>query len=1057
MADAKYLANRLKYHTASRIATQTGEALAQALNVDGHIVTTNKVWAAPQTSFVNNVNKGNTDSVDATNDLVAAFKTPVYYKVTETKFAEKTTYYVLVDGKYVETAVTAGETIPEETEYYTSSVKSEQFWATDQNGNKNGKVWTNTVYPAVKLYENVPMTVVSGSDGGGKFQAFEILADEDGVSQGTKRIVDWIAPTAVADQENGSPVAGYSGIPMYNGTALKLADTSKWAEAGGHYEFAYIAGMLTFEPGYTPQDKATAAVNTTTGKTYISLTAFKYVGEYVDAVLDSHDSRLDAVESQLGLGSAEDGSLTDRVKELEDTVAPYTSKNTIKSAIDTEKTAREAIKIVKIATNDGYAASYQLQGLSGAVLGDTINIAKDQFLKGAKITTGSLADNGTFTESTDGETFIHFTFEINKKGDDGKVTSDVNNVYLNIHDLVDVYTGGLAIEVTSDNVINLVKSNKSEEFFFVDSTGAGVSGIQDAIDFAVSGVISGVAEIPTTTTGFNYNTLVFTADGETAIVDVVNNKVVDISEENVETITTTTLSSSLPTVGALTGYVKESISNENFLKEVEVSGAEALSITEKANNKQTISLAISTQSGNAIVDAASGLFVQKYVAGENITLSANANGEMTINGSNSYELPVATDTILGGVKAGDDISVDVNGEVTVLQANKVKHTLKAGDKNFDGVSNIEILASDLGALTSVTAGAGIAVSTKSGDSQSISLDLKSDDKYLTLSGNALASKGIDEAIEAASGSIVTSFIEALNEEILARESGDNFITGTLLSGYSAINTVKAAEEALDLRLDAVETQLGLGGGGNGNSSVTERLVEVEKTISAYTSTNTISSAIGSISSNVGSLLPLLGLEIQEADTTAGYAATYRLADKSGKQYGSVINIPKDQFLSGAEYDAEAKALKLTFALNGIDSQGFPTVTENVATIPVEHLVDTYTAGNGITLENNQFSLVKDTDTDSKFLQIGTNTIGLSGVTEAIEYAVRTKAELADYTADGTAASGTIQYAIRQNTAAINKLNGDKTVSGSVDYKIDQYDQTISTLITEINTLKDEIK
>ena len=76
MADEKYLANRLKYHTASRIATQTGEALAQALNVDGHIVTTNKVWASPQTAFINNVNKANTDSVDATNDLVAALESP---------------------------------------------------------------------------------------------------------------------------------------------------------------------------------------------------------------------------------------------------------------------------------------------------------------------------------------------------------------------------------------------------------------------------------------------------------------------------------------------------------------------------------------------------------------------------------------------------------------------------------------------------------------------------------------------------------------------------------------------------------------------------------------------------------------------------------------------------------------------------------------------------------------------------------------------------------------------------------------------------------------------
>ena len=216
MADAKYLANRLKYHTASRIATQTGEALAQALNVDGHIITTNKVWAAPQTAFINNVNKANTDSVDATNDLVAAFK-----------------------NGGVETAFHAG-----------------------------GSVWTNPSYPAVRLYENVPMTKVNGSDGGGKFQAFEILAGEDGVSAGTKRIVDWIAPTAVADQVTGLPVAGYSGIPQYNGQALKVANPDKWAESKCSYEFAYMSGLLTFEPGFTPQD-----VDSANGVNKIKLTA----------------------------------------------------------------------------------------------------------------------------------------------------------------------------------------------------------------------------------------------------------------------------------------------------------------------------------------------------------------------------------------------------------------------------------------------------------------------------------------------------------------------------------------------------------------------------------------------------------------------------------------------------------------------------------------------------------------------------------------------------------------------------------------------------------------
>lgn len=233
MADVKYLNNRLKYHTASRVATQTGEALAQALNVDGHIVTTAKIWAAPATAFPNNANKANTDSFDATTDLVTVFK----------------------EGG-VSTA----------------------FW----NG---GTVWTNAKYPAVKLYENVPMTAVNGSDGGGKFQAYEILAAADGISSGTIRLTDWAAPTAVADQTTGAPVAGFSGIPMFKGTVLKKSDAALWAEAKGSWEFVYIAGMLTFEPGFTPQDK-----DATNGKTSVTLTAFKYVGDYLTDTLANIDT-----------------------------------------------------------------------------------------------------------------------------------------------------------------------------------------------------------------------------------------------------------------------------------------------------------------------------------------------------------------------------------------------------------------------------------------------------------------------------------------------------------------------------------------------------------------------------------------------------------------------------------------------------------------------------------------------------------------------------------------------------------------------------------------------
>ena len=258
-----YFKNRVKYHAASRLASQTGEGLAQALNVDGHIVTTAKIWAAPATAFPNNADKNNVDATDATNDLVAVFKTPV-----------------------------------EIAEGIMSEVSSVDFWATDKAGVKSGKVWTNTAYPAVKLYENVPMTAVKGSDGGGKFQAFEILAAADGYSEGTLRVNDWVAPTSVADLTTGKVVAGFSGIPMFKGEALPK-DTTRWAAALGTWEFVYIAGMLTFEPGYTPQNKATDAVDSKTFKSVVTLTAFKYCGDYLTDTITDINTKVETAVDEL--------------------------------------------------------------------------------------------------------------------------------------------------------------------------------------------------------------------------------------------------------------------------------------------------------------------------------------------------------------------------------------------------------------------------------------------------------------------------------------------------------------------------------------------------------------------------------------------------------------------------------------------------------------------------------------------------------------------------------------------------------------------------------------
>lgn len=218
----KFLDNRLKFHTASRVGAQTGYSLAQALDPDGHIVRHNSVWTATTDQFPMNVST-TTDPKDATDDLVTVFK--------------------------------AGASVDREV--------------------GNGRVYTNPAYPAVELYEAVEMSGVANSDGedsGGTYQSYEI--QENGA-----RVMNWCAPTAVINPDTGKPVAGFSGIAEASkdgSTWTVLQKVSNWALATGSWEFVYIAGILMFEPTVTPSKLQ---------YTKVRFTGFRYIGDTLDKTL----------------------------------------------------------------------------------------------------------------------------------------------------------------------------------------------------------------------------------------------------------------------------------------------------------------------------------------------------------------------------------------------------------------------------------------------------------------------------------------------------------------------------------------------------------------------------------------------------------------------------------------------------------------------------------------------------------------------------------------------------------------------------------------------------
>ena len=234
---------------------------------------------------------------------------------------------------------------------------------------------------------------------------------------------------------------------------------------------------------------------------------------------------------------------TDRVTEIKDTIdaeslnvpTDYAVRQAIKDAVDdavdevtsqaigikggdgilvttdegdsTTKIISTDIKLEKLAkTTTGYASSYQLMVKSAdgyKAAGDIINITKDQFLKGAEIVEGAMI-NDKFTLKTDIEElpenvkiekFIHFTFEINTTNETGSIKTEENHVYLNVHELVDVYKAGDGIAIDDKNNITAIADSSDKIYaskgvptsiIEVTSNGIKVSGVQSAIDLAVN-------------------------------------------------------------------------------------------------------------------------------------------------------------------------------------------------------------------------------------------------------------------------------------------------------------------------------------------------------------------------------------------------------------------------------------------------------------------------------------------------------------------------------------------------------------------------------------------
>ena len=92
----------------------------------------------------------------------------------------------------------------------------------------------------------------------------------------------------------------------------------------------------------------------------------------------------------------------------------------------------------------------------------------------------------------------------------------------------------------------------------------------------------------------------------------------------------------------------------------------------------------------------------------------------------------------------------------------------------------------------------------------------------------------------------------------------------------------------------------------------------------------------------------------------------------GKVSGE-INIPEDQFLQNVAYDSTSKSLVFTF-ITKEDTK--------VVSVSLADLTDTYTAGDGLSLDNNKFSVRKCLGSQ-KYLEISADGLSIVGIDEAL--------------------------------------------------------------------------
>ena len=301
----------------------------------------------------------------------------------------------------------------------------------------------------------------------------------------------------------------------------------------------------------------------------------------------------------------------------------------------------------------GYLKSYAVKQ-NGSQVGATINIPKDFLVKSGSVRDISAAE--ATQQMPEGTKVLDFV--INTISGDGTDS----HVIIPVTDLVDVYTEGDGIDISSSNVVSAVVDSAANgnEFLSVSSNGLKVSGVSSAIATAKSEVIGASTDAASANTVYGAKAYADSLAGDYATA----------------------------TQGATADTALQSISKGTDGNYV------TTTIGTKSNNNQTVAVSVTTASvatSGTTDGLATAADVKSYVDSTVSTGTSNgahkvasatagnlagldSNGDLTDSGY----APADFATAAQGTKADSAIqSVKVNGSALTPDANKAVDVLIA--------------------------------------------------------------------------------------------------------------------------------------------------------------------------------------------------------------------------------------------------------------------------------------------------------------------------------------------------------------------------------------------